>query len=271
MYEKIYAQLPDAGKYLERIGLDAALAKNTPLTKQTLDTLVYAHLHTVPFESLDVFDLGKEVSLEIPDLFHKIVTQRRGGFCFELNGLFFSLLQSLGFNCYPIAVRILFEGDCPAVGHRATIVILPDGKRVICDVGFGGPCPVTAMDFEEQGDQVSGNKTFRFEKDERGLYKMSWVQENGELMPLHRFSDKPFELIDFIALSAYMSRGENARFRHERVLNLLTEKGSYSMINDVLTVREDGIDHEFILKTPEERKQAYLKYFGIPKESLEDF
>lgn len=268
MYEKIYAPLPDVKAYLRRIGVDASLAENTPITKETLDTLVNAHLHTVPFETIDVFDYHKEVSLEIPALYEKIVKQHRGGFCFELNGLFFSLLQSLGFDCYPIAVRILFEGEFPTYGHRATIVKLPDGKRVVCDVGFGGPCPVTAMYFDDDSVQISGDKKFEYTKDNRGYYTMSWIQDNGEKMPLHRFMDVPFELIDFIALNVYMSRGNNARFYNERVLNLLTKNGSNSMINDELTIRVNGKDMVYTLKTRQERIAAYEKYFGIPAASL---
>ena len=150
MYEGVFSPIPDPGAYLARIGLepddyrkalhpelpDSPSAFSARHSKDALDVLVRAHLMSVPFEDLDIYELGREVSLEIGDVFDKIVRRRRGGFCFELNGLFCALLEALGFECRAIAVRVLFEGEFPPIGHRSTIVTLADGKRVVCDVGF---------------------------------------------------------------------------------------------------------------------------------------
>lgn len=285
MYENIYAPLPDPGAYLARIGLNpedydrrrhpelpaSPSEYSMPHTKESLDKLVYGNLFNIPFETLDVYDLRREVSLEIPDLFEKIVARKRGGYCFELNGLFYALLQSLGFDCYPIAVRILFEGDFPAVGHRSTIVTLPDGKRCVCDVGFGGPTPVGALYLDETEWQTSGQLTFRYEKLENGLFRFVRLCDDGSIQALQKFSDQPYELIDFIPLNVYMSRGDTARFNNERVLNLMRPQGSAAMINDTLRLHDNEVITEIELRTPEERKEAYIKVFNIPAESLTEF
>ena len=282
MYEGVYAPIPDAGAFLARLGLDpddyrkslhpelpdSPSPFSAPHVKESLDKLVEAHLMTVPFETLDIFDLHKEVSLEIPALFEKIVVKRRGGFCFEVNALFMSLLEALGFKCTPVAVRVLFEGDFPTTGHRSTIVTLPDGTRCVCDVGFGGPTPLGATYLDCTEVQKSGKLSFRFEHREDGLYRFVQVLDNGEIFPLLLFSDREYPVIDFIALSVYMSRGDTARFNNERVLNLLRPQGSVGMINDTLRLHDNGVLTELELNTPEERKAAYVKYFGIPAESL---
>ena len=65
-----------------------------------------------------------------------------------------------------------------------------------------------------------------------------------------------------------MSRGDNARFRNERVLNILRENGSAAIQDDTLRLHNDGVLTEIELKTAAERKAAYIKYFGMPEESL---
>jgi N-hydroxyarylamine O-acetyltransferase len=78
----------DTDAYLRRISYDGSLE----LTPEVLGALQYTHLLSVPFENLDIH-LGREILLDENRLFDKIVTERRGGFCYELNGLFTALLQ----------------------------------------------------------------------------------------------------------------------------------------------------------------------------------
>lgn len=283
MYKQYYAPLPDPGAYLARIGLNpddyrkslhpelpaSPSEYSAPHTKEALDTLVKAQLYHVPFETLDTYDLHREVSLAIADIFEKIVVRRRGGYCFELNGLFFALVESLGFECFPVACRVLFEGEFPTIGHRNNIAILEDGKRVTFDVGFGGPAPIGALYLDCDQPQTSGKFTFRIDRSGRnGAFRQVVFNKDGSESPLLMFTDQRFEQVDFVALSAYMTLHINARFRNERVLNLLREQGSVAMINNTLRIHDDGVLTEIELKTPEERKRAYIEYFGMPAESL---
>ena len=170
MLQDLYAPLPDTATYLRRIGVTpdawdrrvhpelppSPTHYSVPHTKAALDSLITAHLHHVPFENLDVYDLGREVSLEIPALFEKVVVRRRGGYCFELNALFFALLESLGFRGYPIAQRVLSEGDFPPLCHRSAVITLEGGARVLCDVGYGGPSPVSTLYLDSGADEDPG-------------------------------------------------------------------------------------------------------------------
>lgn len=282
MYEGVYKLISDPGAYFVRLGLNpddyrkslhpelpgSPTDFSAPHTKEALDVLVAAHLLNVPFEDLDIYELKKEVSLDIDDIFEKIVVRRRGGFCFELNGLFCALLESLGFACRPIAVRVLFEGECPPCGHRSTIVTLDDGKRVVCDVGFGGPTPLGCLYLDCTEVQKSGRLSFRYEKRADGLYRFIYIQDDGTEMPLHLFSDQEYNKIDFVSLSVYMSRGDHARFRNERVLNRMREEGSVAIQDDVLRLHRHGQLTEIPLLTEREKKEAYIQYFGMPAESL---
>jgi N-hydroxyarylamine O-acetyltransferase len=151
---------PEPGPYLRRIGLDPAVdpaASDSPARtlgvatdREALDRLVAAHLHAVPFETLwiagapDDEATGPGVDLALPTLFEKVVERRRGGFCFELNGLFGWLLSALGFETDRVAGMVLPDEGAPTpANHHANLVHLD--RPYLVDVGTGAPatrCPV---------------------------------------------------------------------------------------------------------------------------------
>ena len=111
------------------------------LTPQSLMELTRAHLEHVPFEVLEMTEAHTEPSLEPEGLYQKIVACRRGGYCFELNKLFYLLLKELGFTCHPVGVRVLMGRPEPrAISHRG-IVVAFGREKWYCDVGFGGRGP----------------------------------------------------------------------------------------------------------------------------------
>lgn len=102
------------------------------------------HLRNVPFENLESYKEGKVPSLESSDVYEKIVIRKRGGYCFELNKLFYELLKASGFQAIPVGVRILWKKEkLPPMLHRATLVTL-GSDMYYCDIGYGGPGPKTS-------------------------------------------------------------------------------------------------------------------------------
>lgn len=130
--------------YLDRIGYHGT----TKPTLETLDRLIELHQATVPFENIDIARLNRPIVLERDHLFAKIVGERRGGFCFELNGLFACLLEELG---YGVARGFGIWPNNDGVWttpfeHMVLVVTLPaTGERALVDVGFGHQCPVAAI------------------------------------------------------------------------------------------------------------------------------
>lgn len=117
---------------LERLGHRGSVEP----TADTLRALHAAHQRAVPFENLDVA-LGRPVSLATADLLDKVVARRRGGFCYELNGLFAWLLRELGFTVDLLSARVRGErGLGPAFDHMALAVTV-EGRVLLADVGFG--------------------------------------------------------------------------------------------------------------------------------------
>ena len=140
--------------YLNRLHYN----KEITLTREVLDELIYAHQCSIPFENLDVYDFQKEISLTEEALYDKFIVQRRGGYCFEMNGFFCGMLRSMGFDARPCLCRVMFGLTEPSQNlfdHRATIVTL-DGKDYFCEVGLGGAMPPASMKIPDQGLWTSG-------------------------------------------------------------------------------------------------------------------
>src|SRR6266536_570638 len=135
--------------YLDRIGAGRPAKADTA----ALRSLHRAHLLTVPFENLSIH-LGEPISLEPGELIDKIVTRRRGGFCYELNGAFALLLGALGFDVGLLSARVFGDDRLgPPFDHLALLVPTADGDGPwLADVGFGSNSEFP-LRFDERGRQ----------------------------------------------------------------------------------------------------------------------
>lgn len=112
-----------------------------------LDELTRTHQIRIPFENLDVTDFQLPVGIEPGRLMDKLLRGKRGGYCFELNGLFFLLLTSLGFDSWMCPCRQLRHPEvCPVPATHCGVLVYLDGKSLFCDVGYGGPAPRGSME-----------------------------------------------------------------------------------------------------------------------------
>ena len=259
LYNPLYAPLPDAEKYLERIGVQGFEKPD----KATLDALILAHLRTVPFENLDVFDADIGTSLNIESLFEKIVLNRRGGYCFELNAAFTALLESLGYECCPVAVRVVWNATRHMpLSHRAAIVTI-DGVRYFADVGFGGPSPQGTLLMDEPGEQPSGSNIFVIERGgEHGTVTYRLV--DGKKEKLLMFREDRCDPIDFLALNTHLSKSHYSMFRKGRLINLVTPTGNKTLSGNVLTINTTGGEPvQQTLETEAEVRSALKEHFGL--------
>jgi N-hydroxyarylamine O-acetyltransferase len=119
--------------YLARIDLDQPLATDFA----NLDALHRAHVLAIPFENLDV-QLGNPPTLDPARIFDKLVTRRRGGWCYEQNGLFGRVLATLGFPVTRLSAGVMrqLRGES-AMGSHLALKVTAEGRDWLCDVGFG--------------------------------------------------------------------------------------------------------------------------------------
>ncbi|XP_040295916.1 uncharacterized protein LOC121007781 [Bufo bufo] len=188
-----YSSKPDLNTYLQRVGLPEFKAPSMQPSLSGLRAVHRHHLLSIPFESLSIHS-GEKIHLDICWIYEKIVLRKRGGFCFENNGLHFWVLQQLGYQPRVISARVRDEVTgvyTPPLSHMLLIVEL-EGRRWLCDVGFGEsilePFPLEAGWEEEQGScvyrlRVEGDEWYMERKEEedwRSLYKFTLEERTFE-------------------------------------------------------------------------------------------
>ncbi len=259
MNDGAYLPLPDLDAYLDRIGI----SKAEDPTPDFLDKLIYAHQCTVPFENLDVYEKHLEPSLAIPDLFDKIVTRKRGGYCFEMNGLFVALLKAAGFDVYPGMARVFLRPDPhPILSHRVSIVRFSNTLRV-ADVGFGGPMPGFAPIIADGFTRTEHGQTFTIRAHSEHWWDVRYTNSDGVESVVLRICTVPSEESDFLALSYFQSQWPESTFRTRRLANIRTECGSRSLINSSYTEHNNGDVTTRELADDSSIDQVLSEKFGI--------
>ncbi|HAM15241.1 MAG TPA: hypothetical protein DCP91_05180 [Eggerthellaceae bacterium] len=259
MSDELYKPLPDVDAYLERMGLDSARRPSADF----LDELISAHQHAVPFEDLDVFDRHAPIPLGVEQLFDKVVKRRRGGYCFELNGLFAALLRALGFEVQPCMGRVLMRPNpYPLVTHRANIVTI-DGSRFLADVGFGGPMPAFAPVIEDGATRTLGGQTFTLHVHDAYWWDVGYRGTKDDERIVMRFCQMPVEEHDFIPLSFYQAQNEQSAFRLHRMVNVKTETGAYDIRDTTFTEFSRAGAMSFEVESEEALDALLAEKFGI--------
>src|SRR5215203_4005086 len=171
--------------YLQRINYSGSREP----TPETLRALQVAHLQTVPFENLSIH-AGEPIVLAKDALFTKIVEDRRGGFCYEANGLFAGLLRALGFEVAMLAAGVANpQGEFgPIFDHMTLMVTLEE--RWLVDVGFGDSF-LEPLLLDARNDQVQGTRAFRIVADDNHLI-LNRRNQSGDWEPQYRFTLQPY-------------------------------------------------------------------------------
>ena len=182
----------DLAAYFKRIGFEA----DPRADRSTLSALVAAHTGSIPFENLNPF-LGLAVDLEPQALLTKLVQHKRGGYCFEQNGLFGHVLETIGFRFTGLGARVLWgqsEDALTARTHKLLLVHLPEGP-VLADVGFGGAVCTGLLDLVPDKPQVTPHERFRvLQKD--GEWRQQ-IEIDGEWQSTYGFDLAPQLSVDY--------------------------------------------------------------------------
>lgn len=243
--------------YLERINYRGSLAP----TAETLRELQVAHLLAVPFENLSIH--AKElIVLEDEALFTKIVERRRGGFCYEANGLFAALLRGLGFDVAMLSAGVAKAegGFGPDFDHMALMVSLD--RRWLVDVGFGDSF-VEPLLLDDRGEQVEGERTYRILED--GAHLVLARRDSGEEWKAqYRFTLQPHEYADYAGMCRYHQTSPQSNFTRARICSRVTEEGRITLSGmRFITTSKNGGRQERILTSQDEYVDILREHFGI--------
>jgi N-hydroxyarylamine O-acetyltransferase len=242
--------------YLERIGV----ARPASLDAATLAALHRAHLMTVPFENLSIH-LSEPISLDPGDLLDKIVTRRRGGFCYELNGAFALLLQALGADVTRVAARVhTGTGFGPPFDHLALVVRLADGSEPwLADVGFGSHS-VYPLAFGSRAAQDDPAARFLLADAPDSDADVD-VLKDGQ--PQYRVERRARSLDDFAPTCWWQQTSPGSHFRLSTICSRLTEDGRISISGRALIRTRGGSRSEEQMPDDDAVLEAYREHFGI--------
>lgn len=250
MDERIHA-------YLDRIGYTGPLDGSA----RALAKIQQRHLLAVPYENMDIL-AGKRLSLDVDDLFDKIVTRGRGGYCFELNRLFGWLISELG---YPVEHYFgRFVRDEPQIPMRRhhVLVAQAEGSRYICDVGVGIGTARIPLLLEEETEQVQAFGSYKLTRDPF----LGWViysLEKGKWTWLYAFTEEPQLPVDYVAASFFCERAPESPFNKEPMVAIRTEDGRTTLDGMTLKVFTPGGVALTELKDQNDLHCALAAHFGI--------
>jgi N-hydroxyarylamine O-acetyltransferase len=249
----------DFAAYLQRIGLDA-----TDLRPDTdsLKILQRSHLLNIPFENLDIHR-KRPIVLDIEKFYEKIVNGNRGGFCYELNGLFNELLRRLGFRTRLISARVFNGKDHGPEFDHAAILVDIDGETYLADVGFGefASEPLRFVTGEVQSDATG---LFSIEELEDGSFDVR--KKNGdEWVSQYVFRDKERELSEFAEMCDFQQYSPDSHFTKKKLCSIMTAEGRKTLTDAKFIVTSAGERTETLVEGEEEFDRILADEFGIGK------
>jgi len=229
-------------EYLSRINFNENGA-NDPSTLINLHT---CHVHNVPFENLDIQN-KKPIRLNPEHLYLKIVSNYRGGFCYELNYLFYLLLKKLQFNVDIISARI-FDKDTlgPEFDHMALMVKFKN-QHWLADVGFGDLF-VRPIKMVNNLCQWDGRNYFKIQPWQNGSFLLSMSNNKVDFTKKYVFTINPRDIGEFTEQCKIKQYSPNSYFVKNKVVTLPTQKGRKTLFNK-----------KFIVKTYQQRLEVTIE------------
>jgi N-hydroxyarylamine O-acetyltransferase len=236
----------------------------TSPTEATLRSLHRAHMLTVPFENLDI-SAKRKIICDEASFLQKIVNQRRGGFCYELNGAFAWLLRQFGFQVTLLSARVpRADGSAsPEFDHLTLRVDL--GANVqepwLADVGFGDLF-LEPIRLQPGLDQLQGDRRFRIvEASEQSHLEMA--EAGRDYRRQYSFMLQPRQLPDFAGMCHFHQTSPLSHFTQNRICSMATPHGRITLSNDRLIITHNGEREERVIESEEKRKNILKEKFGI--------
>jgi N-hydroxyarylamine O-acetyltransferase len=247
-------------KYLHRIGYTPSASADI----KTLRGLQAAHMLTVPFENLDI-GLHHPILLDEKSLWDKLITHKRGGFCYELNGLFAWLLKEVGFEVTYFNARVYSQKDNTFgmdFDHLTLMVRIPhESTRWLVDVGFGDSF-TQPLNIDDPNEQIQGLRGYWVEAFRDG-YQLWQRNYDGSRERQYFFDLTPRHFPDeYLDACLYHQTSPESMFTRKRIITRLTEDGRVSLDNEKLIITSNG---ERTTQEVKEEERTFLlkKYFNV--------
>jgi len=252
----------DVQAYLRRIDYQGSLTASVDL----LRSLHRAHLFTVPFENLDIH-LGREIVCDESRILRKIVNEKRGGFCYELNGAFAALLRALGFRVTLLSCRVARQDGSygPEFDHLTLRVDLEEPW--LADVGFGD-CFLEPLRLGSRLEQEQTGRVYRLTSRMTSTASTDAVfglevMSEGRWKKEYAFTLQPRELSDFAGMCHYHQTSPESHFTRQRICSLATLEGRITLSDEKLIETREGSRQERLFSGEQEWRSTLREVFGV--------
>lgn len=243
--------------YLKRIKYEG----KRDVSYETLYSLHIAHTLNIPFENIDVY-YGKPILLDRESLYKKIVENRRGGYCFEMNGLFSIILKELGFKVIDLLARVTTDGENYTAKTHQTLMVEIGDKRWLADVSFGRDGIIAPLLLEAGVEQQQFDHTYRLIKD----LKFGYVLQNkveDEYRYMYTFTLDECYPADYLMSNHFTSTFRDSWFTQMKFCTMPTKEGRITLTDEHFKIIEKGEVSEIKVSNNDQFKELLKKYFAI--------
>ena len=206
---------------------------------ETLRTLHLQHNSSIPFENIEVV-LPREIELSDEAIFNKLVIARRGGYCFEQNGLFERVLREIGFEVRSLLGRVVLSNPphMPPRTHRVVLVTLGD-EQWIADVGFGGLTLTAPVRLKAESEQETPHGLYRLQQ--AGPDWILQFRHHDRWQSLYQFEMGQQYQADFVMGNFHSAHWPQSHFRHHLLMCLhQPDGGKLTLTNYHFTHWQNG-------------------------------
>ncbi|AFM05628.1 arylamine N-acetyltransferase [Bernardetia litoralis DSM 6794] len=248
--------------YLRRIGYLQTPQNNL----QTLNELHKKHIFAIPFEDLDIH-LKKPLKIDINSLYEKIIVEKRGGFCYELNYLFYHLLKKIGFDCHIISSRLYDKREnLGCEFDHLSIFLKIENETFLVDVGYG------SLFFEPMKIPLQINKNYirkdrdmiyQIDKIDKKKYILSESKNGKKFRKTYAFDTTPREINEFYEQINHKQISEESYFVKNRICTIPTEEGRMTLLNNKFIKTRGNERQEHTIQSDEEFYKIVQEEFDM--------
>ncbi|NOQ75563.1 MAG: acetyltransferase [Crocinitomix sp.] len=249
--------------YINRIKYTGEITPNMVLLLQ----LQKAHLLSIPFENLDIH-YGNKIDLDVAKIYAKVVEKGRGGFCYELNGLFFFLLKTIGFDAKIVSANV-YNNDKKEFGKafdHLTIIVKLNDIEYLVDVGFG-EFTFFPLKLELNTIQTDSRGDFMIEMFEKGVYQVLKLSEGKKIIQ-YIFTIQEKVMNQFTEMCQYHQTSPDSHFTHQKLISRPTENGRITLAGNILKITDKGAIKKEVEFEKSEFEKYLLDWFNIDAASI---
>lgn len=251
-------------KYLERIHYSGEVETNL----ETLRKINQLHPKYIPFENIDSYT-GTVPSLEVNDIFKKLVIDSRGGYCYEQNLLLSEVLRYLGFDVKLQLGRVVWGRQEDSIATQTHLLLIVDfeGKKYVADCGFGTATLTTPILLDEQEQQQTPNGIFKISHQGETYTLWMWKEQ---WLPVYRFILEHVEPADLDISNWYLSTHPDSHFKNKLILSKVDENVRYTYTDHVLNIRSDnGAKESISIENEMQLYEILVNTFGLKENAIE--